>query len=134
VKTDQATPASIEAYIAAFPVEIQALLNRIRATIRKAAPQAQEAIKYRIPTFTQNGNLVHFAAFKNHIGFFPTSSGIRAFKKELSAYDGSTGTARFPYGQPLPLALISKIVNFRVKENLERAKTKAAARKRRARG
>ena len=116
---------NIDDYIADFPKNIQKSLEDIRATIRKAAPDAEEAIKYAIPTFTLNGNLVHFAAFKNHIGFYPAPRGIEAFKKELSAYKGSKGTIQFPLDKPLPLALISKIVKFRVKDNAEKAKTKA---------
>jgi len=115
---------NIDEYIAGFPAPIQQLLEEMRATIRKAAPAAQEAIKYAIPTFTLNGNLVHFAAFKNHIGFYPAPGGIEAFKKELSAYEGSKGTIRFPFDKPLPLALISKIVKYRVKMNLQKTNKK----------
>jgi len=92
----------------------------MRETIRKAAPQAEEAISYRIPTFKLNGNLVHFAAFKNHIGFYPTSSGILAFKKELSGYKTSRGTVQFPMDKPMPLDLVRRIVRFRVKESLSK--------------
>ena len=116
--------ADIDEYIAGFPNEIQQLLQQMRATIRKAAPNAEEAIKYAMPTFVLNGNLVHFAAFKNHIGFYPAPTGIEAFKKELAAYKGSKGAIQFPLDRPLPLALISRIVKFRVKKNLEKAKTK----------
>ena len=111
---------SIDEYIDAFPRNIQNVLQELRRTIKEAAPQAEETISYRIPTFKLNGNLVHFAAFKNHIGFYPTSSGISAFKKELSRYAGSKGTVRFPIDKPLPLSLIRRIVRFRVKENLEK--------------
>lgn len=111
---------NIDEYIKGFPGHIQQLLEEIRATIRKAAPTAEEAIKYAIPTFILNGNLVHFAAFKNHIGFYPAPSGIEAFKKELSVYEGSKGTIRFPLDKPLPLTLISKIVQHRVKTNLQK--------------
>jgi len=100
-------------------------LQKIRATIRKAAPNAEETINYGIPTFTLEGNLVHFAGFKNHIGFYPTPSGIEKFKKELSVYDGAKGSVKFPLNKPIPYTLISKIVKFRVKENLQRATTKA---------
>lgn len=113
---------TIDEYIRTFPKSIQDILQELRRTIRKAAPEAEEAISYQIPTFRLNGNLVHFAAFKTHIGFFPTSSGIRAFKKELSGYELSKGTVRFPMDKPLPLSLVSKIVKFRLKENS--AKTK----------
>lgn len=115
---------NIDTYIAGFPEDIQKKLQEIRTEIRKAAPQAEEAIKYSMPTFVLNGNLVHFAAFKNHIGFYPAPSGIEAFKKELSKYDGSKGTIRFPLDKPLPLDLIGKIVRFRAKKNLEKAKSK----------
>jgi len=115
---------SIDEYIAAFPGEIQKRLQELRSTIRKAAPQAEETINYAIPTFTLNGNLVHFAGFKNHIGFYPAPSGIEAFKKELSVYEGAKGSVQFPLEKPLPLALVTKIVKFRVKENLEKASAK----------
>lgn len=115
---------NIDEYIAAFPPGIREKLEEMRATIRKAAPEAEEAISYAIPTFRLNGNLVHFAAFKNHIGFYPAPRGIEAFKKELSSYEGGKGTVHFPLDQPLPLPLVTKIVKFRVKDNLERAKAK----------
>ncbi|MEW6128621.1 MAG: DUF1801 domain-containing protein [Acidobacteriota bacterium] len=124
MKTNQTTPKNIDEYIAGFPDDIQRLLENIRQTIRKAAPKAQEAIKYRMPTFTLNGNLVHFAAFKNHIGFYPTPGAIEQFKAELSAYENSKGAVRFPLNKPIPFALISKMVKFRVKENLEKAAAK----------
>ena len=111
----------IDKYISGFPAEIQTLLEQIRLTIRQAAPQAEEAIKYAMPTFVLNGNLVHFAAFKNHIGFYPVPSGIEAFKKELSVYKGAKGSVQFPLDKPMPLNLIAKIVEFRVKENLEKS-------------
>jgi uncharacterized protein YdhG (YjbR/CyaY superfamily) len=111
---------TIDEYIATFPESIQEILEKIRQTIKESAPQSQEAISYRIPTFKLNGNLVHFAAFKDHIGFFPTSSGVDAFQKELSGYETSKGTIRFPLDKPIPFDLIRKIVKFRVKENLER--------------
>ncbi len=112
---------SVDEYIAAAPEEIQAKLEELRATIKAAAPEAEEKISYQIPTFYLKGNLVHFAAFKNHIGFYPTPSGIRPFKHELSIYAGSKGTIRFSIEKPLPLKLISKIVKFRVAENLKKA-------------
>jgi uncharacterized protein YdhG (YjbR/CyaY superfamily) len=115
---------NIDGYIASFPKDIQKMLGEIRATISKAAPEAEEAIKYAMPTFTLNGNLVHFAAFKNHIGFYPAPTGIEAFKKELSVYKGAKGSVQFPLDKPLPLTLISKIVKYRVKKNLETAKAK----------
>lgn len=112
----------IDQYIAAFPKDIQKLLKQMRTTIRKAAPKAEEAIRYAIPTFVLNGNLVHFAAFKNHIGFYPAPQGIEEFKKELSEYEGSKGTVKFPLDKPLPLDLIAQIVKFRVAQNLEKNK------------
>ena len=122
VKTNQVQ--TINEYIAGFPKQVQEILEKLRATIGKAAPGAEETINYGIPTFTLQGNLVHFAAFKNHIGFYPTPSGIEAFKKELSVYDGAKGSVQFPIDKPLPLGLVTKIVKFRVKENLEKAKSK----------
>lgn len=113
---------NIDTYIASFPKETQKILDQLRATIRKAAPEAEETINYAIPTFTLNGNLVHFAAFKNHIGFYPTPSGIEAFKKELSVYEGAKGSVKFPIQKPLPFDLITEIVKFRVKENLQKTK------------
>jgi uncharacterized protein YdhG (YjbR/CyaY superfamily) len=124
MRTRQTAPKTISAYIADFPPDVQALLEKIRLTIRKAAPDAEEAIKYQMPTFILNGNLVHFAAFKEHIGFYPTPTGIDKFKKALSVYEGAKGSVRFPLDKPIPFALISKIVKFRVKENLARAQTK----------
>lgn len=111
---ERITAKNIDQYIAAFPDEVQDRLQEMRSTIRKAAPTAEETISYAIPTFKLNGNLVHFAAFKNHIGFYPGPSGIEAFKKEFSTYDGSV---QFPLNKPLPLALVTKVVKFRVKEN-----------------
>ena len=124
MNSNPAAPKNIDDYIAGFPSEIRELLERIRTTIRQAAPDAQETISYQIPTFTQNGNLVHFAAFKRHIGFYPTSTGIEKFKEELSAYKGAKGSVQFPLDKAIPYDLISKIVTFRVKENLERVKAK----------
>ena len=120
---------TIDDYIAGFAKDVQVILEELRATIRKAAPEAEETINYQIPTFTVNGNLVHFAAYKNHIGFYPTPSGIAAFKKELSAYEGAKGSVQFPIDKPLPLRLITKIVKFRVKENLGKAERKVKNRK-----
>ena len=124
MKTDPTTPTTIDEYIAGFPREVQEILEKIRTTIREAAPDAEEAIKYQIPTFTLQGDLVHFAAFQKHIGFYPTPTGIDKFKNELSVYEGAKGSVRFPLDKPIPFALISEIVQFRVKENLERAETK----------
>jgi len=121
MQTDQAAPTIIDEYIAGFPPGVREILQKIRLTIREAAPDAQETIKYRMPTFTLKGNLVHFAAFKNHIGFYPVPSGIEAFKDELSGYVGGKGSVRFPLDRPIPYDLIDKIVRFRVQENMERA-------------
>ncbi len=117
----------IDQYIAGFPKSTQKILEQVRKTIRKAAPEAEEKIGYGIPTFTLNGNLVHFAGYKNHIGFYPTPSGIETFKKELSVYDGAKGSVQFPIDQPMPLALIRQIVKFRVEQNQAKAKPKKAA-------
>lgn len=124
MKADQAEPKDIDEYIAGFPDDIQKILQEIRLTIRKAAPDAEETIKYRMPTFTLHGNLVHFAAFKEHIGFYPAPRGIEAFKEELSAYEGAKGTVRFPFGKPVPFDLIRRIVELRVKDNLKKAEAK----------
>lgn len=120
---------NIDDYIANYPKDVQDILNKVRATIQKAAPQAEETINYGIPTFTLKGNLVHFAAFKSHIGFYPTPSGIENFKDELSAYDGAKGSVKFPLDKPIPYTLIAKIVKFRVKENIARAETKGKKKK-----
>jgi uncharacterized protein YdhG (YjbR/CyaY superfamily) len=111
---------AIDKYISSFPKEIQVMLQQIRETIRQAAPEAEEAIRYAMPTFVLNGNLVHCAAFKNHIGFYPVPSGIEAFKEELSVYKGGKGSVQFPLDKPMPLSLITKIVQFRVQENLNK--------------
>ena len=121
MKTAQALPKNIDQYIAGFPPDVQKILEQIRTAIKRAAPSAEEAIKYRLPTFVLNENLVHFGAFKNHIGFYPTPSGIEEFKDELSAYEGAKGSVQFPLDQPMPLSLISRIVKFRVKETREKA-------------
>jgi len=109
-------PKTVDEYIAGFPREVQTILKQVRATIRKAAPDADETIKYRIPTFVLNGNLVHFAAFKNHIGFYPTPSAIKKFKGELAPYESAKGSVQFPLDDPMPLKLIERIVQFRVRE------------------
>jgi uncharacterized protein YdhG (YjbR/CyaY superfamily) len=123
------TAKNIDAYIAGFPKDVQEVLERIRATIREAAPEAKETINYQIPTFTLYGNLVHFAAFEKHIGFYPTPTGIEQFKQELSVYKGAKGSVQFPLDEPIPYDLISRIVKFRVKENLERAEAKGKKKK-----
>jgi uncharacterized protein YdhG (YjbR/CyaY superfamily) len=116
--------ANMDEYIAGFPKDIQQVLEQMRTVIKKAAPAAEETIKYSMPTFTLKGNLIHFAAYKNHIGLYPAPREVDAFKKQLSAYEGVKSTVKFPLDKPLPVGLISKIVKFRVKKNLEKAKTK----------
>jgi uncharacterized protein YdhG (YjbR/CyaY superfamily) len=118
VKSDALIPESIDAYIAQFPPEVQTLLTQMRQTIQKAAPSATEAISYQIPTFKLNGNLVHFAAFKKHIGFYPGAAGIAAFQDELAGYKSAKGSVQFPLDEALPLALVEKIVKFRAAQNL----------------
>jgi len=113
---------NIDAYISGFPEDIQVTLQKIRQAIKKAAPQAEEAISYGMPAFRQNGVLVYFAAFKDHIGFFPASSGVANFTKELAGYSTSKGTVRFPLNAPIPYPLIEKITRFRVAENLDKVK------------
>ena len=114
------SPKDIDEYIAGFPKDVQKILEKIRMTIRKAAPAAEETIKYQIPTFTMKGNLVHFAAYKEHIGFYPAPTGIEKFQKEVSVYGSGKGTLQFPLDEPIPYDLISKIVKFRVKEQLKK--------------
>jgi len=120
---------SIDEYIATFPEEIQKILEELRATIKACAPGAEEKISYQMPTFALKGNLVHFAAWKNHIGFYPTPSGTQEFKKELSIYQGAKGSIQFPIDESLPLDLISKIVRYRVAENLKKAELKSRKRR-----
>jgi uncharacterized protein YdhG (YjbR/CyaY superfamily) len=110
------SPSTIDDYISGFPESVQAILQEIRRVIREAAPQATEAIKYRIPTFVLGGNLVHFAAFERHIGFYPTPSGIERFKEELAGYKSAKGSVQFPLHEPIPYDLICRVVEFRVKE------------------
>ena len=110
---------TMDEYFKTFPEDVQSILEKMRQTIRKVAPDAVEAISYQMPTFKVNGkNLVHFAAWKNHIGFYPTPSGTEAFKKELSRYEGGKGSVRFPLEEPIPYDLVKKIVMFRMKENI----------------
>lgn len=113
---------TIDEYIGTFPEDVQLRLQKIRETIRMEAPAAEEKISYQIPAFALNGNLVWFAAYKNHIGFYPMTTAIRTFKKDLSRYKVSKGTIQFPLDEPLPLPLIKKIVKFRIKENLTKKK------------
>lgn len=117
-------PESTDEYIAGFPVEVQAILNEVRKTIKLAAPEATEKISYGMPAFVQDGNLVYFAAFTNHIGFYALPSGNEAFKKELSKYKIGKGSIQFPLDEPMPLSLITRIVKMRVKENKEKAAVK----------
>lgn len=121
---NKTAPATIDEYIAGFPVDVQAILQKIRQVIRAAAPDAVEAISYQMPTFKLHGNLIHFAAFKNHIGLYPTPTGTEAFKKDLAGYVQGKGSVQFPLDKPMPYALIEKIAKFRVKENAARAKAK----------
>jgi uncharacterized protein YdhG (YjbR/CyaY superfamily) len=120
---------SIDEYIATFPQDIQKILQELRAVIQAAAPEAQEKISYQMPTFFLNGNLVHFAAFKHHIGFYPAPRGLEAFAQELSIYEGAKGSVRFPIDQPLPLELISRIVKYRVADQLKNAQIKKGKKK-----
>lgn len=120
---------TIEEFISAYPADVQDKLRKLRDTIRKAAPQATEAIKYGIPTFVLSGNLVHFAGYDHHIGFYPGASGIVEFKKELASYETSKGTVKFPLDKPLPLALILQIVKFRVAQNLAKKSKTSELRK-----
>jgi uncharacterized protein YdhG (YjbR/CyaY superfamily) len=121
--TSPAAPKDIDEYIAGFPEEVQEILEKLRMVIREAAPDAEEVIKYRMPTFTLKGNLVHFAAFKKHIGFYPAARGIEEFKDELSVYKGAKGSVQFPLGEPIPFELVSRIVKFRVRNSLERSRS-----------
>jgi uncharacterized protein YdhG (YjbR/CyaY superfamily) len=118
MQSDKTGYTTIDEYFAGFPEDVKKILKELRAVIKAAAPDAVERIAYQMPTFSLNGNLVHFAAYKNHIGFYPTPSGIENFKQELSAYECSKGAIRFPIDQPLPFNLIRKIVAFRLQENL----------------
>lgn len=115
---------SIDEYISSCPVEIQKTLQELREVIKAAAPDAVERIAYQMPTFALKGNLVHFAAFKNHIGLYPTPGGIEVFKEELAVYKSSKGAVQFPIDKPLPMDLIRRIVEYRVAENLRIAKEK----------
>ncbi len=122
-------PVNIDEYIDGFSENVQEILLEIRALIRKAAPDAQETISYQIPTFTFFGNLVHFAAYKTHIGFYPTPSGIEKFQSELSGYEYAKGSVKFPLDEPMPYDLIKRMVQFRVMENMEKHVKKAGKNK-----
>lgn len=117
---------TIDEYVAAFPADVQKILQEVRTTIGKAAPDAVEAMKYGIPTFVQGENLVHFGGFKTHVGFYPSPSAIEAFKKELSAYAGAKGSVQFPLDRRMPLGLIARIVKFRVQEVRQKTVNKKA--------
>jgi uncharacterized protein YdhG (YjbR/CyaY superfamily) len=117
MKRGMAPAKTVDEYLEPFPPAVRNTLEKLRQTIKAAAPKAEEVISYMMPAYKQNGALVYFGGYKTHIGFYPTAGAIEAFKKELSAYEGSKGTIRFPIDKPLPLGLISKIVKFRVKEN-----------------
>lgn len=122
MKTNPTAPKNIDEYIADFPKDVQEILEKIRTAIRKAAPDAEESISYKMPTFNLKGHyLVYFAAYKKHIGFYAAPRGNAEFNEELSAYEAGKGTLQFPLDKPIPYKLISKIVKFRVKENLARA-------------
>jgi uncharacterized protein YdhG (YjbR/CyaY superfamily) len=121
--------STIDEYIADFPAEIQDILQQVRRTIQEVAPEAKETISYAMPTFTLHGNLVHFAAFKNHIGFYPTPSGVEEFKERLSVYKGAKGSVQFPLTQPIPYDLIKAIVLYRVAEDIKKAELKGKKKK-----
>jgi len=122
MQTKKKQSTIIDEYISKFPKDVRDVLEELKRVIKKTAPKAEETIRYGIPTFTLNGNLVHFAAFKNHIGFYPTPSAIEAFKKELSPFKQSKGTVQFPLDKPIPLELVKKIVEFRVQHNTSNKK------------
>ncbi len=124
MKAEQTGPKTIDEYIAGFPNEVQQILEKIRRTIRAAAPDAQEIIKYKMPTFTLKGNLVHFAAYKKHIALYPAPKGTERFNKRLAAYRTAKSTVKFPLDKPIPYDLIGQIVRLRVKDNLTKAKAK----------
>lgn len=124
MEQNKATFATIDDYISQFPPEVQDILETLRKVIQESAPEAKEKISYQMPTFALHGNLVHFAAYKNHIGFYPAPSGIDAFQQELAAYKGAKGSVQFPIDKPLPYELISRIVRYRVTENMKKAKSK----------
>ena len=127
-KTDsKEAPQSVDEYIADFPIEVQEILKAIRKVIQQAAPESTESISYGIPTFSQNGVLVHFGGYKQHIGFYPAPRAIEVFKEELSGYEGGKGTIKFPLNKPIPMELITRIVQYRLAENLDKSKNKKAS-------
>ncbi len=125
---EQTGPKTIDEYIAGFPQDVQETLQKVRMTIRKAAPEAQETIKYKMPTFTLKGNLISFAAYKRHIGLYPAPIGSESFNKALSVYRSAKSTVRFPLDKPIPFDLIDQIVKLRVQDNLKRAESKGKMR------
>jgi len=129
MEENKVTYKTIDEYILQFSPEIQEILETLRKVIKESAPGAEEKISYQMPTFVLHGNLVHFAAFKKHIGFYPTPSGIDEFKSELSGYKGAKGSVQFPIDKPLPYELISKIVKFRVDENIRKVEDKLKKKK-----
>lgn len=131
---DKQKPKNIDEYIASFPKDVQVILVKLRATIKKAAPAAEEVISYHMPAFKYHGMLAYFAARKDHIGFYPAPTGIEAFKKEISAYQSGKGTLRFPLDKPLPFNLIARIVKFRAKGNLAKAEATKLKKSRKKRG
>lgn len=120
---------TIDDYIAGFPADIQAKLQELRKVIHETAPEATEKISYQMPTFYLNGNLVHFAAFKNHIGFFPAPTGLEAFHEEISRYPYSKGGVQFPFDRPIPFDLVKRIIAFRIAENQKKAQTRIVKKK-----
>ena len=126
METSRKVPTTIDEYIASFPKDVQEILEKIRKTIHEAVPEADEAISYQMPAFKFHGNLVYFAAFKKHIGFYPIPSGIEKFKAELSIYKQGKGSVQFPLDKPIPYDLVSQIVKFRVEENLRKAAGKTS--------
>lgn len=131
MRTKEGPAKDIDAYIARFPKDVQERLQQIRTTIRTAAPELEEAIKYEIPTFVGNGNVVFFAGFKDHISVYPAPRGNKEFQQELARYEGGKGTARFPLDEPIPLDLIRRITLFRLEEDRERARSRAQKGKKR---
>jgi uncharacterized protein YdhG (YjbR/CyaY superfamily) len=129
MEDNKASYESIDAYIMTFPPETQEILRKLREVIHESAPEATEKISYQMPTFALYGNLVHFAAYKNHIGFYPAPRAIDEFKQELSAYKGAKGSVQFPIDKPLPYELISRMVKYRVAENIQKEAAKIKKKK-----
>jgi len=119
------TPQTVDNYIAGFPKDVQVILQKVRQTIREAAPEMEETIKYAIPTYVQKGNMLSFAGYKKHIGIYPAPAGTKKFQKELAAYRAAKSTVQFPLDRPIPYDLLSQLVKFRVKEHLASVKAKA---------